>query len=285
MYGIALSVAACLRAGTRVDVAWSLDPSLTPDFDPADAVAITPGGGRLGGLLGGAIDSRLIEEAAAGATTARVLEVALQAHEAPLLGLAPGTTVRVLLSPGDAMPAEVWDRLLEREPVAIEATTDGSTVTSTQLVDVHGDSRVDFTDGTVTTTWSPRATLVLMGGGPMAEAIAQAGEFVGWNVEIAPGTEATVALATSLSPIDGIVVMGHDTEAVGRVLQTALQSRAGYIGSIGPMQLQEDRADWLAYRGVTDLSRIQGPAGIDIGARSPAEVAISVVAEMIAHRS
>ena len=124
--------------------------------------------------------------------------------------------------------------------------------------------------------------MVVMGGGPMAEALAQAATFVGWNVEMPPGTEATVAIATSLSSIDGIVVTGHDTEAVGRVLQTALQSRAGYIGSIGPQHLQEDRADWLAYRGVNDLSRISGPAGIDIGARSPAEVAISVVAEMIA---
>ena len=61
MFGIAVSVAACLRSGTRVDVAWNLDTPITPRFDSADAVAITPGGGRLGALLGGALDSRLIE--------------------------------------------------------------------------------------------------------------------------------------------------------------------------------------------------------------------------------
>ena len=79
--------------------------------------------------------------------------------------------------------------------------------------------------------------------------------------------------------------MGHETEAVGRVLQAALGSRVGYIGSIGPAALQEDRGDWLAYRGVTDTSRIHGPAGFDLGATSPEEVALSVICEMISVRN
>ncbi|MEM7091527.1 MAG: XdhC family protein [Actinomycetota bacterium] len=283
MYGIALSVAACLRAGTRVDVAWNLDPGLTPRLDPNDAVAITPGGGRLGGLLDGVIDSRLIEEAGVGATTGRVISVALQPHEAAQLSVDPGTTIRVLISPADALPVGLWEALLERERVALDLEVAESLVTAAALADAGGtETRVVVDESSAATTWSPRTTLVVFGRGPMAAAVADAGRFVGWNVEATVGVEPAVALATSLSTIDGIVVMGHDTEEVGRVLQTALGSGAGYIGSLGPTSLQEARGDWLAYRGLTDLSRISGPAGLDIGASSPPQVAVSIVAEMIA---
>jgi xanthine dehydrogenase accessory factor len=61
-----------------------------------------------------------------------------------------------------------------------------------------------------------------------------------------------------------------------------LESNCGYIGSVGSRKMQADRADWLAYRGITDLSRVRGPAGLDIGASNPGEVAVSIVAEAIA---
>jgi len=45
--------------------------------------------------------------------------------------------------------------------------------------------------------------------------------------------------------------------------------------------MQQNRADWLAYRGITEISRVHGPAGVDIGATSPAEIAISILAQAI----
>jgi xanthine dehydrogenase accessory factor len=77
-------------------------------------------------------------------------------------------------------------------------------------------------------------------------------------------------------------VFAHDLEAAGTVLQAALQSSVGYIGALGSRRMQQQRADWLAARGVTGLERIHGPAGLDIGASSPGEIAVSVLAEAIA---
>ncbi len=62
----------------------------------------------------------------------------------------------------------------------------------------------------------------------------------------------------------------------------ALESDVGYIGGVGPNRLQQSRSDWLAYRGFTDLSRIEGPAGLQIGARNPQEIALAIAAEIVA---
>lgn len=283
MYSIAVAVAACLRGGTRVDVAWSLDPDVTPRFDPNDAVAITPGGGRLGGLLGGALDSRLVEIAAAKPTNGRVFEVELDAIEAEAMGCAPDTTLRLMIAPAETLPVGLWDHLVDRDPISVTAHLDGDIVSRTQLVEVSDPrAAVTFAEDSVQTVWSPRPTLLIMGGGPMAESVAAAGRFIGWNVEVMPGPDAAVGLASTLSHIDGVVVVGHDIEGTGRVLQAAVGGRAGYVGSLGPASVREARSDWLAYRGVSDQDSISSPAGLDIGAKAPKEVAIAVIAEMIA---
>ena len=57
MFSVALSVASCLRAGTEVHVAWVLPAQNLPGLEPGTPVAITPGGGRIGAVGGGMIDS------------------------------------------------------------------------------------------------------------------------------------------------------------------------------------------------------------------------------------
>jgi len=79
-------------------------------------------------------------------------------------------------------------------------------------------------------------------------------------------------------------VIGHDDRLTGAALEAALAGPVGYIGSVGPRRLQESRADWLVRRGVEELDRIHGPAGLDIGARTPPEIALSVLAEALAAR-
>lgn len=265
-------------------MAWCLTPEQVPQFDATDAVAITPGGGRLGSLLDGAIDSRLVELSLLEATEGRVVDIELNEIEAMALGTTAKTNLAIFYGPANTLPEDLWPLLLERSPVALQIDLDGGRAAASRLADTPTATRIVATDDQVLCEWSPTPTLLVYGGGPMADALDQAARFVDWNVERSGGTEAAIALATSLSSIDGVVVMGHDTEGVGRVLQAALGSGACYIGSIGPASLQEDRGDWLAYRGL-QTGRIHGPAGFDIGANSPEEVALSVVVEMIAVRN
>lgn len=89
-----------------------------------------------------------------------------------------------------------------------------------------------------------------------------------------------------LGPQTDIVVLAHDEKFEDPALQVALRSRAGYIGAIGSRKTSEARAERLRQAGFTDedIARIHGPIGIDIGAKTPAEIAVSILAEIIAVR-
>ena len=128
-------------------------------------------------------------------------------------------------------------------------------------------------------------TLLVVGGGPVATALDDAARLLGWQVQVMTDVGAATGLIASLSGLDKVVVASHDVEVAGAALEAALFSDVGYIGSVGSRQAQAARADWLAYRDVTDLRRVHGPAGLDIGASSPPEIAVSILAEALAARA
>jgi len=90
----------------------------------------------------------------------------------------------------------------------------------------------------------------------------------------------------SLSPDrrSAIVTLTHDAKLDDPALQFALKSDAFYIGALGSGRTHAKRQQRLISAGFTetDFSRIHGPIGLDIGAKSPAEIAISIMAEIIA---
>jgi xanthine dehydrogenase accessory factor len=80
------------------------------------------------------------------------------------------------------------------------------------------------------------------------------------------------------------VVCTHDPKFDEPALVAALASGAGYVGALGSRRTHADRLERLRRRGLTeaDLDQIAGPCGLDIGARTPAETAISILAEIVA---
>ena len=292
MYDVALSVAACARSGTRADVAWMISPTASNE-----AVAFTPGGGRVGHLAHGAFDGLLADVASRRLSRGRRVTHEVTSLEAPQCGLAVGTPVEFLVVPADQLPSDVWPTLLEHRPAGIAAEIVDGEVTALEVVTPDsaegrlaemlrsGDPAVDLGPNTVLTVFAPIPRLVIAGGGPFAEALGAQGRLLGWQVAAETRPEMVAGLAASLSPLDAIVVMGHDVETSSRCLLAALEGDAGYIGALGSAAMQEARADWLAYRDVTDLSRVHGPAGLPLGGRTPAEVAVSIVAEILDERS
>lgn len=274
MYGIALSVAACLRAGTKVDVAWIVASDEFPDRDVTDAVAITPGGGRIGSLLSGA----LVEVPVGN----RLVDVTISDVDALVAGLTHGGTASVVTVRADDLPPDLWGRLLRRQPVGLTVRLDARDVTGTELFEPDAPRETSITDDCITTIFWPVPKLVIVGGGAIATALGDAAALLGWSTEITNDVATATGFIAALAPLDKVVVAAHDLDLAGPALAAALDSEAGYIGALGGRKMQQTRADWLAYRGITDLDRIHGPAGLDIGADTPPKIAISILAESIA---
>jgi len=275
VYGIALSVAACLRAGTQVDVAWIVATDDFPDRDPTEAIALTPGGGRIGALLGGAVVE--IPVGRARLTTVTVSDV-----DALVAGLSHGGTVQLLVVPATDLPAALWDKLLSRQPVGLVTHLEGDAVVRTELVEVDAPADPVVTTERVTTALFPVPKLVIVGGGPIGEAVTTAATALGWHTQTTNDVATATGLIAALAPLDKVLVAAHDIELAGPALAAALESDAGYIGALGSPRMRQIRADWLAYRGVTDLDRVHTPAGLDIGADTPPKIAIAILAETIA---
>jgi xanthine dehydrogenase accessory factor len=155
---------------------------------------------------------------------------------------------------------------------------------------------------------TPPPRMFVFGAIDFASAVARVGKFLGYHVTVcdARGVFATRArfpeadevvvdwphrfLAGVLDQVDSrsaLCVLTHDPKFDVPLLELALRTEAGYIGAMGSRRTHEDRLARLraAGLGAGELVRLCSPTGLDLGARTPEETAISIAAEIIASRS
>ena len=156
--------------------------------------------------------------------------------------------------------------------------------------------RVIGPDAWYVRAWRPAPRLVLVGAGHDAEPVAHLAQRMGFEVVVVdpreafneerrfPGAQHLVVEAGSLTPaghpelVDAHwVVMNHHKERDEAALRAALAMRPRFVGALGPWSRT---AELLA--GVPGAERVHGPLGLDVGAETPEEVALSVVAELMA---
>ena len=288
MYGAAITAVSCLRANTEAHIAWMVSSKGLPAHDPTEVVTLTAGGGYIGSLCNGILNQHV--EFIPGSTRGRLVNIKLSGTDALIAGIPDGGIATVAIAPAAVLPEPLWAALLERTPVMLSATIENGTLDGFTLGPVDdaiegSGTRSELSDQQLRSCFVPVQRLAVFGNGPLVDALTTYASALGWQVAAAGEPERGIGLMNALSRIDSAVIMGHDVESSSRVLEAALESDAGYIGSIGAPRMQDQRADWLAYRGVTDLSRVHGPAGLDIAANSPAEIALSVIAEAVGHHN
>jgi xanthine dehydrogenase accessory factor len=90
-----------------------------------------------------------------------------------------------------------------------------------------------------------------------------------------------------LGPRDVVLVFTHDPKFDEPALRSALGTGAGYVGALGSRRTQERRVERLREAGLDDqaIARIHAPCGLDLGARTPVETAVSILAEVISVRT
>jgi xanthine dehydrogenase accessory factor len=165
----------------------------------------------------------------------------------------------------------------------------------------HGERRLDDLSLFVQ-SFAPPPRMLVFGAIDFAAAVARAGKFLGYRVTVCdarpifatharfPDADEVVVdwphrylAQTPIDPRTVICVLTHDPKFDVPLLEVALRTPAGYIGAMGSRRTHEDRLARLREVGLTEdeLGRLRSPIGLDLGARTPEETAVSVAAELI----
>ncbi|ANI32701.1 cytochrome oxidase I [Pseudomonas sp. JY-Q] len=281
---------------------------------PVGSMMILRDDGRaVGSVSGGCIEDDLIHcytKAFGGRgipnSIPQVVRYGVSADEAHRFGLPCGGTLELVLefipplsSLGDSLD-ELVSRLETGQLVKrIVQLTDGSV----RLVNTAEPESLKFNDAQLINTLGPGYRMLIIGAGALAEYLSTMALFNGFKITICdPRSEyidtwsvAGVEISTAM-PDDAvyafrpdirtcIVALSHDPKLDDLALLQALQSPAFYIGAIGSRRNNRSRRDRLiTHFGETEdsLKRLRGPVGIYIGSKTPAEIAVSVMAEIIA---
>lgn len=274
-------------------------------------LAISGSGEIEGSVSGGCVEGAVIVEAleALDEGKSRELEFGVSDDDAFAVGLACGGTIRVLVEPvGAALPeallAELCEARAARTPVAYVVDLDSQQ--RRLAYDGHETAfrmdRSGFVEEsrTFVAIHNPPLRLLVVGAVHIAQALLPMARIAGYDpVLIDPrgafGSEARFPGETILDdwPDEAVTKLGldtrtalvlltHDPKLDDPAIEAALRSKVFYIGALGSTRTHAKRVTRLSEAGFTEaeIALIHGPIGLDIGASGPAEIAVSILAEM-----
>ena len=180
-------------------------------------------------------------------------------------------------------------------------------LTGTRHYGPHGEAREHAVEVFIE-SFAPPPRMIIFGAVDFTAALARAAKLLGYRVTVcdARAVFATpqrfpmadevvndwphrylVKVGEDLGPRDAVCVLTHDHKFDVPAIIAALETGVGYIGAMGSRRTHADRERRLQGEGVDSvaLERVMGPIGLDLGARTPEETAISICAEIIALRT
>ncbi|CAN5169707.1 XdhC family protein [soil metagenome] len=134
--------------------------------------------------------------------------------------------------------------------------------------------------------WVPVPTVLIIGAGAIGEALTAQASLLGWEHRTVTEVDAAAAAVEGFGDADVLVLLDHSPD-FDPVLMAAAGRGRGFLGLLGSRRTQVARSQRLRESGLTDddLARFHGPVGLDLGARTPAETAVSILGQVIATRA
>lgn len=274
-------------------------------------LAISGAGEIMGSVSGGCVEGAVVVEAleALSNGTPRVLTFGVADEDAFAVGLACGGTIRVLVEPiGAAMPEDILARIVEaraaREPLGYGVNVDSWERRLLGPGDApdrfRGDRAGMEEGGEFITLFNPPLRLVVVGAVHIAQALLPMARLAGYDPILIDPREAFGSQgrfpgerilhdwpdeaigALGLDARTAVVTLTHDPKIDDPAIVAALGSEIFYLGCLGSTRTHAKRLDRLRAAGVDEaaLARIHAPVGLDIGARTPAEIAVAVLAQV-----
>ena len=301
------------RAGKRALLATVVRTWGSSPRPIGSIMALAEDGAVVGSVSGGCIEDDLVyrhTRAYAGQEPGREIpsgppsfvKYGVTADEAHRFGLPCGGTLELLLEYDpdagalDALVAALASGRLMRRSVRL---ADGAVT----LAEAQAPQELQLAEGVLANTFGPEYRMLLIGAGQLTEYLATMALFSGFAVTVCdpreeyrgawsvPGAKVVsdmpddVVLAFRPDRRSCVIALTHDPKLDDLALLEALRTEAFYVGAIGSRRNNEARhARMVEHFEVAsaDLQRLRGPIGIYIGSKTPAEIAVSIMAEVLA---
>lgn len=300
------SVLAWREAGQRVLLYTVVQTWGSAPRPPGAMLALRGDGMLIGSVSGGCIEDDLVARLRDGRLDSPRPAVAqvtygVTREEAARFGLPCGGTLRLT---EEEVGEAVWVRELLRrcenhELVARELDLASGAVS---LAPASREDTLSFDEGRLRAVYGPRWRLLLIGAGQLSRYVGEMARMLdfevlicdpreefafGWedrNARFVPGMPDDAVLAIEPDERTAIVALTHDPRLDDMALLTALESRAFYVGALGSRVNSAKRRERLAELGLPQeaIDRLHGPIGLPIGSHTPPEIALSLMAQIVA---
>jgi xanthine dehydrogenase accessory factor len=270
-------------------------------------LALRSDGLAVGSVSGGCIEDDLVRRALAGQLKTDQCEVVTYGatqEEARNFGLPCGGALRLVIEPvhKPAWVAQVLQSIHSHRLISRTLQLESMQVV---LSDASRTDAFSFDGKILTTVHGPRWRLLIIGAGQTSGYLAHMAQALDYQVTVCDPTTKMrqtwnvpdtvlmsempddAVLAFQVDACTAIVALSHDPKLDDMALLEALKSPAFYIGALGSKVNNAKRRERLALFDLTEeeIARLHGPVGLSIGSRTPPEIAVSILAHMIAVRN